>query len=160
MLNYLENREGRKRIEHEENGLSISMVHEIIKKLNSGKSWDEVAEEYADQITVEDLGVKTFKDSIDSAYVKEALSLKVDTYSKKPVLGTYGYHIIYKVAQEDKKSLDEVRSDVIELIKTDMEEKDSKLFYKVLVNLRTESNLKIYDTRLNAAYKALIESYN
>ena len=46
------------------------LAEEIIKKLKSGKSWDEVATEYKDKITVEDLGVKTFKDSIDSAYVK------------------------------------------------------------------------------------------
>lgn len=135
------------------------LAEEIIKKLNSGKSWDEVAEEYKDQITVEDLGVKTFKDSIDSAYVKAALELNVNTYSKKPVLGSYGYHIIYKVAQEEKKSLDDVRSDVIELIKADMEAKDSKLFYKVLVTLREEANLKIYDTKLNEEYKYLIDSY-
>mgnify|MGYP004547547209 FL=1 len=135
------------------------LAEEIIKKLKSGKSWDEVATEYKDKITVEDLGVKTFKDSIDSAYVKEALALKVNTYSKKPVLGTYGYHIIYKVAQEDKKPLEEIRSDVIELVKKDMEAKDSKLFYKVLVNLRNEANLKIYDTRLNDAYKHLVASY-
>lgn len=135
------------------------LAEEIIKKLNSGKSWDEVAEEYKDQITSEDLGVKTYKDSIDTAYVKAALALDVNTYSTKPVLGTYGYHIIYKVDQGEKKSLDEVRSDVIELIKTNMETSDSKLFYKVLVTLREEANLKIYDTRLNEEYQYLIDSY-
>ena len=36
----------------------------------------EVTEEYKDQITAEDLGVKTFKDSIDEANVKAALALK------------------------------------------------------------------------------------
>lgn len=135
------------------------VAEKIIKALNSGKSWDEVATEYKDKIVSEDLGVKTFKDSIDSAYVKEALSLKVGTYSKKPVLGSYGYHVIYKVAQEEKKPLADVREDVIELIKTDMEAKDSKLFYKVLVTLREEANLKIYDTRLNSEYKTLVDSY-
>ena len=40
-----------------------------------------------------------------------------------------------------------------------MEAKDPKLFYKVLVNLRNEANLKIYDTRLSDAYKHLVASY-
>lgn len=135
------------------------LAEEIISKLKKGKSWDEVVTEYGDKITAEDLGVKTFKDSIDEAYVKAALALKVDTYSTKPVLGTYGYHVIYKVAQEEKKPLDEVREDVIELIKSDMKKKDPKLFYKVLVTLRENANLKIYDTKLNDEYKYLIASY-
>lgn len=135
------------------------LAEEIIKKLNSGKTWEEVTEEYKDQITAEDLGVKTFKDSIDEAYVKAALALKVNTYSKKPVLGSYGYHIIYKVAQEDKKPLEEIKDDVISLIKTDMEKKDPKLLYKVLVGLRKEANLKIYDTKLNDEYNYLVASY-
>lgn len=135
------------------------LAEEIIKKLNSGKTWEEVSEEYKDKITAEDLGIKTFKDSIDEAYVKAALALKVNTYSKKPVLGSYGYHIIYKVAQEDKKPLDEVKNDVISLIKADMEKKDPKLLYKVLVELRKEANLKIYDTKLNDEYNYLVASY-
>lgn len=135
------------------------LAEEIIKKLNDGKSWDEVTEEYKDKVTVEDLGVKTFKDSIDDAYVKAALELKVNNYSKKPVLSSFGYHIIYKVGQEEKKPLSEVRNDVIDLIKANMETKDSKLFYKVLVSLREEANMKIYDTKLNEEYKYLVDSY-
>ena len=135
------------------------LAEKIIKKLNSGSTWDEVTEEYKDKITAEDLGVKTYKDSIDEAYVKAALALKVDTYSKKPVLGSYGYHIIYKVAQEEKKPLEEIKDDVVSLIKTDMEKEDPKLLYKVLVGLRKEANLKIYDTKLNEEYNYLIASY-
>lgn len=135
------------------------LAEKIIKKLNSGSTWDEVTEEYKDKITAEDLGVKTYKDSIDEAYVKAALALKVDTYSKKPVLGSYGYHIIYKVAQEEKKPLEEIKDDVVSLIKKDMEKEDPKLLYKVLVGLRKEANLKIYDTKLNEEYNYLIASY-
>ena len=40
-----------------------------------------------------------------------------------------------------------------------METDDPKLFYKVLVTMREEANLKIFDTKLNDEYKLLIASY-
>ena len=135
------------------------MAETIISRLKKGDAWDTLVEEYGDEIVAEDLGVKTFKDSLDEAYVDAALKLKVDSYSSKPVLSSFGYHVIYKVAQEEKKPLDEIREDVVEQIKTSMENEDSKLFYKVLVAMRKEANLKIFDTKLNDEYNILVASY-
>lgn len=135
------------------------LAETIISRLKKGEEWEDLVEEYGDEIVAEELGVKTFKDSLDEAYVDAALKLKVNTYSSKPVLSSFGYHVIYKVSQEEKKPLDEIREDVVEKIKTEMENDDPKLFYKVLVTMREEANLKIFDTKLNDEYKLLIASY-
>lgn len=135
------------------------LAETIISRLKKGEEWNALVEEYGDEIIAEELGVKTFKDSLDKAYVDAALKLKTGTYSSKPVLSSFGYHIIYKVSQEEKKPLDEIREDVFEKIKTNMESEDPKLFYKVLVSMREEANLKIFDTKLNDEYKLLVASY-
>jgi len=142
-----------------EKNAAKKLAETIISRLKKGENWDDLVEEYGDEIIAEDLGVKTFKDSLDEAYVKAALKLKVDSYSSKPVLSSFGYHVIYKVSQDKKKPLDDIREDVVEQIKTDMETKDTKLFYKVLVTMREEANLKIFDTKLNEEYDLLVASY-
>ena len=49
----------------------IDTLLEIIKKLNDGKKWDEVIEEYKDKIVNEDLGYNAFNASLESSYLKE-----------------------------------------------------------------------------------------
>ena len=112
------------------------LANEIIKKLDSGTSWDDVVKEYKDQITSEDLGYNAFNASLESAYLKECKDLKVGTYSKSPVLTSYGYHIVYKKAQKDKPELDSVKDDVKDILAKEKKENDTKLKdeYKTYVN--------------------------
>ena len=90
----------------DEDGLSDEeakkLAKEIIAELDKGTSWDDVVKKYKDQIITEDLGYNAFNASLESAYLKECKDLKVNTYSKSPVLTSYGYHIVYKKAQKDK----------------------------------------------------------
>ena len=47
------------------------MTKEIIAKLNEGKSFDEVKEEYKDSTTYEELGYKSYNANLESAYMEE-----------------------------------------------------------------------------------------
>ena len=81
------------------------LANEIIDKLNKGTSWDDVITEYKDKITNEDLGYRAFNASLDAAYLKEMKNLEVNTYSKTPILSSYGYHIVYKIDQKDNGNI-------------------------------------------------------
>ena len=135
------------------------LANEIIEKLNNGTSWDDVVSEYKDQITSEDLGYQAFNASLEEAYVKEMRSLEVDSYSKSPVLTSYGYHIVYKKAQKDKPELKDVEQDVKEILAKEKKNADSNLYYKSLISMREDAKLEFSDTKLRDEYKEYVNKY-
>ena len=135
------------------------LANEIIEKLNNGTSWDDVVSEYKDQITSEDLGYQAFNASLEEAYVKEMRSLEVDSYSKSPVLTSYGYHIVYKKAQKDKPELKDVEQDVKEILAKEKNNADSNLYYKSLISMREDAKLEFSDTKLRDEYKEYVNNY-
>ena len=149
--------------EDSEDGLSDEeakkLAKEIISKLNDGKTWDEVIKEYKDKIVHEELGYNAFNASLESAYLEECKELKVGKYSKDPVKTSYGYHIVYKIDQKDKPSLDDVKDDVIDALATEIKNDDTDLYYKALIAMREESKLEFTDTKLGDEYKKYINSY-
>jgi len=146
-----------------ENGLSDEeakkLSEEIISKLNEGKTWDEVVEEYKDRIVHEELGYMAFNASLESSYLKECKNLEVGKYSKTPILTSYGYHIVYKIDQKDKPSLEDVKDDVIEVLATQKKDGDTNLYYKSLINMREDAKLEFFDTKLGDEYNKYISSY-
>lgn len=144
----------------DEDGLSDedakALANEIIDKLNNGASWDSVKEEYKDQIIAEDLGYYAFNASLDSAYLKECKDLEVGTYSKSPVLSSYGYHIVYKNDQKEKPSLDDVKDEVREVIAKNKKSEDTNLYSKALIQMREDAKLEFVDSKFAEEYKKYI----
>lgn len=135
------------------------LANEIIDKLNKGTSWDDVINEYKDKITNEDLGYRAFNASLDTAYIKEMKNLKVNTYSKTPILSSYGYHIVYKIDQKDKPELKNVKEDIITILAEEKKNNDNNLYQKALINLRKEAKLEFKDTDLGEKYNKYISAY-
>jgi len=135
------------------------MAKEIINKLNKGKTFDEVKEEYKDKITYEELGYKSYNASLESAYMKEMESLKNNSYSKKPVKTSYGYHVVYRIDQKEKPTLDEVREEIIETLAKTKASKDQNLFYIALDKMRNEAGIMFHDTVLEEKYKTYMKQY-
>ena len=135
------------------------LANEIIEKLNNGTSWDDVVSEYKDQITSEDLGYQAFNASLESAYVEEMRNLEVNSYSKSPVLTSYGYHIVYKKAQKDKPELKDVKNDIKEEIAKEKKNNDKDLYYKALISMREDAKLTFVDTKLGDEYKEYVNNY-
>lgn len=136
-----------------------ALAEEIIGKLNNGTSWDDIITEYGDKITHEELGYQAFNASLESAYLKECKDLAVGSYSKTPVLTSYGYHIVYKIAQKDKPELNNIKDDVIEVLAKEKKNNDTNLYYKALINLREKAKLEFTDTKLKDEYNDYINSY-
>lgn len=135
------------------------LATEIISKLDSGKTWDEVIEEYKDQIVNEELGYNAFNASLETTYLEECKNLEVGTYSKTPILTSYGYHIVYKIDQKEKPSLEDVKDDIVEALATEKKNDDSNLYYKSLISMREEAKLEFFDTKLEEEYKKVVNNY-
>lgn len=134
------------------------LAEEIIKKLNSGKTFDEVKEEYKDSITYEELGPRAYNDSLEKNYLNEMHKLKVDEYSKKPVETSYGYHIVYKISEGKKPELKTVKDDVMDAIVKDKQEDNKNYYQEILFKIREEAKLTFADSVLETKYNSYKKS--
>jgi len=135
------------------------LAKEIVEKLNKGKTWEEVTEEYKDKIITEELGYQAFNASLEKTYLEECKNLEVGKYSKSPVKTSYGYHIVYKKDQKEKPALEEVKIDIVDILASEKKSADQNLYHKALINLREESKLEFVDTKLGDEYKEYLNTY-
>ena len=139
---------------------ALKEAKEIIKRLNNGEDFSEIAKEKSDDTGSKDSGgdlgyfgkgemVKEFEDA--------AYGLKVNEYTKEPVKTTYGYHIILKTGEKDKKELKDVKDTIIEKLIDKKLEDDKLLYVTALDEIRKDYGLKIKDSILKREYKNYIE---
>lgn len=136
-----------------------ALAEEIIGKLNDGATFDEVKDEYEDQITYEELGYQAFNATLEDAYMDALKELDNDTYTKEPVQTSYGYHIIYRIDQKEKPSLDDVKASVIEVLASEKKADDANLLYKLLIQLRKDNGLEFNDTVMKSKYDSYCKNY-
>ena len=135
------------------------LAKEIISKLDEGKTFDEVKEEYKDQITYEELGYKSYNANLESAYMEEMQKLEDNSYSKTPVKTSYGYHVVYRIDQKEKPVLDDIKDEVIESIASKKSSEDTNLSYVALDKMREDAGLKFSDTVLEKKYETYMSKY-
>lgn len=135
------------------------LAKEIISKLNNGKSFDDVKEEYKDQITYEELGYKSYNANLESAYMEAMQKLENNSYSKEPVKTSYGYHVIYRIDQKEKPVLEDVKEEIIDSLVSEKKSEDKNISYVVLDKMREESGLKFSDTVLEKKYNTYMSQY-
>lgn len=131
---------------------ALNLAKEIINKLNEGKSFEEVKEEYKDKITYEKLGFQAYNASLETSYKDASAALENGAYSKSPVETSYGYHIIHRIENKEKPTLETVKDSVINELATEKKSADTKLYYKALFNLREKNELSFVDSVLNDKY--------
>lgn len=128
-------------------------AEEIIGKLNDGKTWEEVQEEYKDVITFEDLKYVAFNANYESTFMDALVKLDENSYTKDPVKTTYGYHVIYRFDQKEKANLEDLKDSIIETLSDKMNEEDSNLYNKTMIKMREEAKLEFKDTVMEKKYK-------
>ena len=143
----------------EEKTEAENLAKEIISKLNEGKTFDEVKEEYKDKITYEELGYKSYNASLESAYMEEMEKLSNESYSKTPVKTSYGYHVVYRIDQKEKPSLEDVKDEVTEALANKIAAEDQNLLYTSLDKMRTEAGFKFHDTVLEDKYNTYMKQF-
>lgn len=144
----------------EEKKEAENLAKEIITKLNEGKSFDEVKDEYKDKITYEELGYKAYNASLESAYMEAMQKLENNSYTKEPVQTSYGYHVIYRIDQKEKPALKDVKEEIITSLVSEHKSKDTSVQYKALEKMREDAKLKFTDTVLEKKYETYKSQYN
>lgn len=135
------------------------LAKEIISKLNNGKSFDDVKEEYKDQITYEELGYKSYNANLESAYMEAMQKLENNSYSKEPIKTSYGYHVIYRIDQKEKPALEDVKEEIIDSLVSEKKSEDKNISYVALDKMREESGFKFSDTVLEKKYNTYMSQY-
>ncbi len=136
-------------------------AEDLIKQLDDGADFSELAEKYSDDTgTAADGGLFSdfTKDQVVEEFWNGTINLKDDEYSSTPVQSDYGYHVILRVSQEDKPSyedsLDTIKSSLVSVKLNE----DASLGELIWDKIRTEKyNLKFEDTTLKDDYKSVIE---
>lgn len=144
----------------EEKKEAENLAKEIITKLNEGKSFDEVKDEYKDKITYEELGYKAYNASLESAYMEAMQKLENNSYTKEPVQTSYGYHVIYRIDQKEKSALKDVKEEIITSLVSEHKSEDTSVQYKALEKMREDAKLKFTDTVLEKKYETYKSQYN
>ena len=130
----------------------------IIKKLDKGEKFEDLAKEYSDdEGTKEDGGLlENFsKDSVVTEFWDASYNLKDGEYTKEPVKSEYGYHVILRVSQKAKPKLKEVKDTIEETLVANKLSADTTLKTTTWVNIRKKYNLNIEDSEIKDGYDSL-----
>lgn len=139
---------------------AYNKAKEIIEKLNKGEDFASLAKEYSEDTANSEnggaLGYFNYDDNYDDSFMKAAIELEVNEYSKTPVKSAFGYHIIYKTDQKEKDKLENLKEEIRATIADETLESDTTLPAKALKALREEYEMDIVDTDLKSEYEDLV----
>ena len=140
---------------------ALEKAKEVIKKLDAGESFDDLAKEYSTDESTKDDGGKLadfVHGDMPDEFEKAALALENGKYTTEPVKTQYGYHIIYKVSQKDKPKLKTVKDDSLEKLGSEKLNSDATIQVTALDELRDEYKVKIQDDQLKNQYDRYISN--
>ena len=135
---------------------ALTKANEAIKKLKDGTSFSDVCKEYSTDSATKDNGGKmgTFNPAnLDDVTRQEYEKLKVGEYSTEAVETEYGYEIFFKESEEEKPSLDEVKSHITETLSREKLATDNTLQHKGIKAIREKYGFNIQDEDLEVYYE-------
>ena len=129
---------------------ALETAKEVIKKLNDGAKFEDLAKEYSKDSSASDGGNLGYfnRGEMVSEFENAAVALKVNEYTKEPVKTQFGYHIILKTDQKEKPKLTEVKDKIKDTLINDKISNTSNISVFALEWLRNKNDLKIYDSEL------------
>ena len=133
----------------------------IIKQLEKGKDFAELAQKYSkDDTTVDNGGDLGYFDpnKMVEEFANAVKELKDGEYTKEPVKTKYGYHIILRDSQKEKDTLENVKEDIKEKLTEQKLNEDSTLYYKSLIKYRESKKIKWNDSKLEKAYNDYMDN--
>ena len=135
---------------------ALKEAKDIIKKLDEGAKFADLAKEYSDdEGSAKDGGAlgKFNKGDMVESFEKAAYALEVNKYTKEPVESEYGYHIILKTKEHEKAALEDVKEEIIETLSKEKLSTDKTISIDALSNLRKEYEFEITDDKLASQYR-------
>ena len=140
---------------------ALKTAKEVIKKLNDGAKFDDLAKEYSDGDSNKDKGgdLGYFnKGDMVTEFETAAYALKLNKYTTTPVKTKFGYHIILKTGAKEKEALDKVKDTIITTLADKAKEDDNTMQINALVELRKKYGMKIEDSSLSKQYSNYISN--
>ena len=136
-------------------------AEDLIKKLDDGADFEELAKEYSDDTgSASDGGLIDYfnkDDNMDEAFLNASIDLEKGKYTTEPVKSSFGYHIILKVDQKKKPKLKKVKDDIIDTLAEDKLNNDATLRYNALVEIRKNAGIEFKDDSLKSDYDKLMD---
>ena len=138
---------------------ALKQAKEIITKLKNGEDFSKLAKENSDDEATASKGgeLSAFTHgTMTEEFEEAAKKLEKGKYTTEPVKTTYGYHIIYKVKEDEKPKLKVVKDDIIEELAQDKLTEDATLQITALEELRKDYKIEIQDKNLKTQYETYL----
>lgn len=133
---------------------ALKKAKDIIKKLDKGEKFEDLAKEYSKDSSASDGGNLGYfnRGEMVTEFEEAAVKLKVGKYTKEPVKTKFGYHIILKTEQKDKPKLEEIKEEIKVTLVDELIANTENITVFALEWIREENKLKIYDSELKIKY--------
>ena len=138
---------------------SKELAEKIINRLKNNEKYEDIIKHYGDRITSKDLGFVTYENDLSDAFITELIKLNDGEYTKTALEENNKYYIIFRISSKDKKSLEEVKDDIINKVVENKKKENDKSYFQALIELRKSNNVKFGDTDLAKKYEEYIKQY-
>ena len=142
------------------------IISELKNSVKNGKkvseAFSELAKKYSEDDATKDKGGslgQVNKTTLGDTYteiVEKAYTLKDNNYYTKVIKTSLGYHIIMRNQTYEKKSLDELKDEIIEILANDITKEDNTLSINALQHYRKQMGVNIEDSTLATQYSNYI----
>lgn len=139
---------------------ALKEAKEVIKKLDNGEKFEDLAKKHSDDSSTASQGglFDGFtKNDVVEEFWNASVNLEDKKYTKEPVKSSYGYFVIYRINQDKKPSIDDVKDEILDAILKKKESDDEKIINKTWLDIRKAYNLEIIDTEINDKYNETIK---
>ena len=143
-----------------------NILSELKDSVKNGKkvsdAFSELAKKYSEDEATKDKGGslgEVNKTTLGDTYTEitqKAYTLKDGNYYTKVIKTSLGYHIIMRNQTYEKKSLDELKEEIIEILASDIMEDDKTLSVNALQHYRKQMGVNIEDSTLATQYSNYI----
>lgn len=144
---------------------ALNKAKELIEQLNDGADFDTLAKENSDDTGSASEGglISNFTKVGDNSVVPEfwnaSYDLKENEYTSEPVKSSFGYHIILKVSQNERPSLEDSKDDILDTLVQNKLTEDQNLSAAAWDEVRQKYNLNIIDSDIKKTYDETVSSY-
>lgn len=135
---------------------ALNKAKDLIKELDNGANFDELAKNNSSDTGSASNGgdVGYFnRGAMVKEFEEATIKLEVGKYTKTPVKTTFGYHIILKTEQLEKKTLDELKDNITNIIADEKQETIANIYAFAIEDAMDEYKLVIHDSQMKELYK-------